>query len=65
MLNERILSYNINVDGDLASVWTPYEFYYGDEFSHCGSNSFQLFRDPEKGWQILYIIDTRKREGCS
>ncbi len=65
MLNERILNYNIQVDGDLASVWTPYEFYYGDEFSHCGSNSFQLFRDPAQGWQIIYIIDTRKREGCS
>lgn len=60
---EKLLSYNIQVDGNLASVWTPYEFYYNGSFSHCGSNSFQMVRN-EGVWKIVYIIDVRKRNTC-
>jgi hypothetical protein len=60
---EKLLSYEIHIDGSLASVWTPYEFYRNDEFSHCGVNSFQLFNNSGN-WEIVYLIDTRKREGC-
>ena len=63
LYNEKILDYEIHIDGNLASVWTPYEFYLGDKFSHCGANSFQMFKS-EDGWKIIYIIDTRHREGC-
>ncbi|MDN3205072.1 nuclear transport factor 2 family protein [Algoriphagus sediminis] len=62
-LDERITDYQIKVDGDLASAWTPYEFYVNGEFSHCGVNSFQLVRMAE-GWKIVYIIDTRRKEDC-
>ncbi len=60
---ERLSSYNIQVDGNMANVWTPYEFYLNYDFSHCGVNSFQLFFDGEK-WKIIYLIDTRRRLGC-
>lgn len=60
---EKILSWNINVDGNLASVWTPYEFYLNDKFSHCGANSFQLFNNNGK-WQIIYLVDMRSRNNC-
>jgi hypothetical protein len=63
ILDERILEYQIKVDGHMASVWTPYEFYVNDGFSHCGVNSFQLIKALE-GWKIVYIIDTRRKEGC-
>lgn len=62
-LDERILDYQIKVDGDMAAAWTPYEFYVNDKFSHCGVNSFQLVKLAE-GWKIVYIIDTRRKEGC-
>ncbi|NVJ86929.1 MAG: nuclear transport factor 2 family protein [Algoriphagus sp.] len=62
-LDERILDYQIKVDGDMAAAWTPYEFYVNGNFSHCGVNSFQLVR-TEEGWKIAYIIDTRRKEGC-
>jgi len=62
-LEERMLDYKINVDGGMASVWAPYEFYVDGKLSHCGVNSFQLVRFPE-GWKIVYIIDTRRKEGC-
>lgn len=57
---ERLLSYKIQIDGSLAHVWTPYEFYINGKLSHTGVNSFQLFKD-KNGWKITYCIDTRKR----
>lgn len=60
---EKLLSYDIKIDGNLTSVWTPYEFYLNDNFSHCGANSFQLFNNNGK-WQIIYIIDMRRRDNC-
>ena len=62
-LDERILDYQIKVDGTMASAWTPYRFYVNGNFSHCGVNSFQLVRMTE-GWKIVYIIDTRRKEPC-
>lgn len=61
--DERIEFGVVKIDGPLASVWTPYKFYYNGQFSHCGANSFQLIR-VEKGWKIQYLIDTRRRQGC-
>lgn len=61
--DERLLDFNIQVDGNMASAWIPYEFWFNGEFSHCGVNSFQLFKSNE-GWKIIYLIDTRRREGC-
>lgn len=62
--DERLLNYSIQVDGIIANVWTPYEFWFNDTFSHCGVNSFQLFKDGEY-WKIIYLIDTRRRVGCN
>jgi len=62
-LDERILDYQIKIDGNMAAAWTPYEFYVNGNFSHCGVNSFQLVKMSE-GWKIVYIIDTRRKEGC-
>jgi len=58
-IEERILSYKIQVDGILAHVWTPYEFYANGKLSHTGVNSFQLFKD-EGIWKIIYLVDTRR-----
>ncbi len=60
---EKLLSFNIQIDGAMANAWTPYEFWLNDKFHHCGVNSFQLFNDGS-GWKIIYLIDTRRREGC-
>ena len=61
--DERLLAYNIQIDGSMANVWTPYEFWFNGSFSHCGVNNFQLFNDNGK-WKIIYLIDTRRNEGC-
>lgn len=63
VLDEQILDYQIKIDGQMASAWTPYRFYVNGAFSHCGVNSFQLVKTSD-GWKITYIIDTRRKEGC-
>jgi hypothetical protein len=63
ILEERILDYQIKIDGEMASVWTPYEFFVNGNFSHCGVNSFQMIKTPA-GWKITYVIDTRRKTGC-
>lgn len=61
--DERIRFETIKIDGPLAIVWTPYNFYFNGQFSHCGVNSFHLVRFNNV-WKIQYIIDTRRRQGC-
>ncbi|MEP7106903.1 MAG: nuclear transport factor 2 family protein [Ferruginibacter sp.] len=61
--DEQIVVEAIKIDGPMATVWTPYKFYYKGKFSHCGVNSFQLVRLNEV-WEIQYLIDTRRKEGC-
>ena len=61
---EKLLEFKIQIDGDMANVWTPYEFWFNEKFSHCGVNSFQLVK-LDGSWKIIYLIDTRRREGCN
>jgi len=61
--DERISFEKIMVDANLASVWTPYQFYLGTTFSHCGYNSFQLVK-LAGDWKIAHVIDTRREEQC-
>lgn len=61
---EEILhSFDITVNGPMATVVTPYSFFVDGNLSHCGVNSFQLFKETDE-WKIIYLIDTRTREGC-
>jgi hypothetical protein len=59
--DERISFSSILVDDNLATAWTPYQFYIGDKFSHQGVNAFQLVKTREGNWMILSIIDTRRK----
>ncbi len=59
-LDEQIKFESVKVNRELASVWTPYQFFYKEKYYHSGVNSFQLVKLKE-GWKIQYIIDTRYR----
>jgi len=61
--DERVQFSQVLIDANLASVWTPYEFYLGSKFSHCGYDSFQLVKLAD-GWKIAHVIDTRRKEKC-
>ncbi len=77
-LIETIRDWEVRVDDNLASVWTPYSFHFGDacvedgrvdtsaegcRFSHCGVDAFQLLKGPG-GWKIVQVADTFRRDGC-
>lgn len=61
--DERLQGFDINIDGPMASAWTPYRFYVNEKFNHCGVNVFTLMKTTD-GWKIIAIIDTRRKENC-
>jgi hypothetical protein len=63
VLDEQITYASFHSDGQLATVVTPYKFYFKGTFSHCGVNAFQLVKFSD-GWKIQYIIDTRRKVDC-
>ncbi len=60
---ERVLTWDIRIDGAMASAWCDYAFYVDEKFSHCGVDAFLLMKKNGQ-WQILNIIDTRRKESC-
>ena len=59
-IEERVLSYEIRIDAQIATAWIPYEFYVNEKRQHCGVDAFQFYR-ADKGWKILSIVDTRRK----
>lgn len=62
-LDERLYETEVRVEDGLASVWTEYDFWAGERFSHCGVDAIHLARTPD-GWRIIQLTDTRRRQGC-
>jgi len=60
---EKLLSYEIKIDGPLANAWVKYEFWIDNKLSHCGVNSIHLLKDVLK-WKIFSISDSR-RKNCN
>lgn len=57
-LVERMWDPVVSVDGPLATIWTPYDFYAGTAFSHCGVDAANLL-ETEAGWRIVALSWTR------
>ena len=62
--DEPIWDTKIQIDADLASVWTKFAFYLGGKFHHCGVDNFLLHKTDE-GWKIFHIVDTNQEIGCN
>jgi hypothetical protein len=58
--DERIYDPEVRVDDNLATVWTRYDFFIGDAFSHCGYDGFQLAK-VEGAWKVVHVSDTQRR----
>lgn len=48
---ERMWDQTVLIEGDIAVVWTPYDFWLGGEFSHGGIDVVTLLR-TEDGWKV-------------
>lgn len=62
VFEEKLLGFTIQIDGPLAHVWTPYEFWLDNKLHHAGANSIQLFKEANI-WKIIYLVDSRTSEG--
>ncbi len=56
-LIEEMKNPEVKVFGDMALVFGRYTFHVGEQFSHCGVNSFQLARTAD-GWKIANAAST-------
>ena len=54
---ERMWGPEVRIDGPVATLWAPYDFYSSVEFSHCGTDAFQLAKTPE-GWKVVMVSYT-------
>lgn len=57
-MTERMWDPEVRISGDLAMVWTPYDFYVGEDLSHCGADAVILMREGGD-WQITSLSWTR------
>jgi hypothetical protein len=52
---ERMWNPEVEIQGPLASVWAPYDFYRDGEFSHCGVDAFHLIQ-VDGTWRIESLV---------
>jgi len=51
---ERIWDAQTSIQGDVATVRAPYDFHVNGNFSHCGTDIFNLLKTSD-GWKITSI----------
>ena len=54
---------HVMIRGRMAQVWSEYEFLRDGKFSHCGVDTFTLFKTAD-GWKIAAISYTAETTGC-
>ena len=57
---ERYWDVVVLTDGNIASVWAPYDFFINGKFSHCGVDLFYLVKE-NKEWKIAHFGYTRNK----
>jgi len=60
---ERLTDPAVEVDGDIAMVWSPYTFLIDGKVHHCGVDHFDLVRE-NGSWKILNITWSQRTTGC-
>lgn len=65
VIKERMKATGVEVQihGNLATVWAPYDLWINDVFSHCGVDVFTLIK-TSVGWRIATLSYTIEKEGC-
>jgi putative lumazine-binding protein len=60
---ERMWNPEVRVQGTIATLWAPYDFYRDGTFSHCGIDAFDLVKTPD-GWRIAGGVWSVETTGC-
>ena len=64
---ERTWRETVSVDGDVASVTAPYDFWVDGVCSHCGVDVLTLVRDANGAWRVAtisYTVNARGEQAC-
>ena len=61
---ERFWDPEVRVRGSIATIRTPYDFWFDGKFSHCGIDAFDLVKTAD-GWKISGGTYTVERNGCT
>ena len=61
--NERYLASEVWQDGDIATVWGPYEISLGARVLHCGYDAFNMVR-ANGAWQFAGAVYSARPDGC-
>lgn len=62
-LLERMWDPNVMLEGNIATLWAPYDFHRDGKFTHCGIDVANLLKTPE-GWKISGLSYTVIQQGC-
>jgi hypothetical protein len=60
---EKLLDPAVEIDGDIAMVWSPYVFTIDGKPHHCGVDHFDLIRE-NGAWKIHNITWSSRTTGC-
>lgn len=58
-MQERIWNPDVRINGLIATIVAPYDFWIDGKFSHCGVDAFDLIKTDE-GWKIaggVYTVE--------
>ena len=62
-VQERMWNPEVRIDGNLATLWAPYEFLEEGVRVHCGFDAIQLVH-LEGRWRVLGIAFTSRKDSC-
>ena len=60
-LQERIWNPDVRINGLIATLIAPYDFWIDGKFSHCGVDTFDFIK-TEEGWKIaggVYTVELK------
>jgi hypothetical protein len=61
---ERLSDPAIEIDGDIAMVWSPYTFLIDGKVHHCGVDHFDLVRE-NGSWKVANVTWSSRTTGCT
>lgn len=60
---EKLIGPAVEIDGDIAMIWSPYVLLVDGKLAHCGTDHFDLVRENGQ-WKVLNVTWTQRKEGC-
>ena len=57
-------AYAVDIDGDIAMVWSPYVFTIDGKVAHCGTDHFDMVREDGR-WKIANLTWSKRTTGCA